>query len=102
MPPFNREYPGDKRAIYILEAAKNQKYQPLTIATVSMIKGDYKLTYFFGYDELGGPDGKLIELYDLENDPGELHNLFPTQKSIGADLLNELRIKLSEVNAPYQ
>ena len=102
MPPFNGEYPGDNRAIYILEAAKNQKYQPLTIATVSMIKGNYKLTNFFGYEELGGPNSELVELYDLENDPGELHNLFLTQKSIGAELLNELRMKLSEVNAPYQ
>jgi len=64
------------------------------------VKEDYKLQYFFGYDELG-TDGERIELYDLKNDPEELNNLSSTKPETRDELLNEVRQKLAEVNEPY-
>lgn len=102
LPPFNNHYAGESKNIYVLEAAKNQKYQPFSIATAAMIRDRYKLTYFWGYEELGGEDGELVELYDLENDPEEFNNLYLSKRETGLELLNELKAKLAKVDKPYR
>ena len=56
--------------------------------------------YFFGYQELG-EGGERIELYDIKNDPEELNDLSSAKRETTAELLNELKQKLSEVNEPY-
>ena len=56
--------------------------------------------YFFGYEELG-TGGERIELYNIKDDPEELNNLYDTEKEIGLELLDELKTKLKEMNAPY-
>lgn len=99
LPPFEpwQEY---ERTLYIVQARKNAQNAPIYPGTTALIKGRYKLMYFFGYDELG-ERGERIELYDLENDPEELHNVYSTQKNVGLELLNELKSKLAQVNEPY-
>ena len=72
------------------------------MATTALIKGQYKLMYFFGYEELGGIGSERIELYDIENDPEELNDLYTTKRETSAELLNELKAKIAEVNEPYQ
>jgi len=101
IPPFSDSYPGQNRSIYAIEAKKNGKYDPLTIATTALIKGQYKLMYLLGYDELGGAGSERTELYDLENDPEELNNLFTTKRETANELFGELKAKLTEVNKPY-
>jgi arylsulfatase A-like enzyme len=100
LPPFSDSYPDVSRNIYALEARKNRKHAPLSIATTTLIKGRYKLMYFFGYEELG-KGGERIELYDIENDPEETNDLFQTKKETAGELFNELKLKLAEVNKPY-
>jgi hypothetical protein len=73
---------------------------PLDIASLMLLKGKYKLTYYYGYGRLQEGDER-VDLYDVETDPQELDNLYPAQRGIGADLLDELKVKLAEVNAPY-
>lgn len=99
MPPFAPASPDPERSLYVVQAKHNDKYAPLTRATTSIVKGQYKLLYFFGYDDLVGRE--RIELYDLSEDPQELNDLYPARKEIGAALLDELRAKLVEVNKPY-
>jgi len=55
LPPYSDSVSAmeNSRNIYVLEAKKNDQYGPLTTATVALIKGQYKLMYFFGYEELG-------------------------------------------------
>ena len=72
----------------------------MTIATLFIRRGDYKLMYFFGYPELKGDE--RIELYNIKVDPEELNDLYPVEKEIGTELLNELKAKLEEVNTPYR
>lgn len=97
LPPFGPELDAD-RNIYVLQAKSNKQYAPITVATTTLVKGNYKLQYFFGYDDL---DGERIELYDLKNDPEELNDLSSSKPETRAELLNEVRQKLAEVNEPY-
>jgi arylsulfatase A-like enzyme len=99
LPPFVPEQETD-RNMFVLQARKNPKYGPITEATTAMVKGQYKLMYFFGYQELG-TGGERIELYDLKNDPEELNDLSSLKPETTAELLNELRGKLAEVDEPY-
>jgi arylsulfatase A-like enzyme len=65
-----------------------------------MMKGKYKLTYYFGYKELERT-GPLFELYDLENDPQEMTNLYDPQAKISQELRDEVLAKVKEVDQPY-
>jgi arylsulfatase A-like enzyme len=96
LPPFDRESEKVGRSIFAVEARRNPRHAPLEQVTLVLIKGRYKLVYYLGY----GRD--VYELFDLENDPEELDDLYYTQRSTARDLRNELAEKLAEVNHPYQ
>ncbi|MCB9133811.1 MAG: sulfatase-like hydrolase/transferase [Anaerolineales bacterium] len=97
LPPFGPSAPD--RPIFVLESEKTPENAPITQGTVALVQGNYKLMYFFGYNELDGSE--LLELYDLENDPEELNNLYSTQKSIGDEMLSTVKEQLQEKNLPY-
>jgi arylsulfatase A-like enzyme len=99
LPPFSDKY-SDDRDIYVLEAKTNGKYSPLSVATTTLIKGQYKLIFFFGYEELG-VNSERVELYDIANDLEELNDLSSSKKETTAELLNEIKQKLTIVNKPY-
>jgi len=99
LPPFSISSGAEERSVFIVEAKKNDKYSPLTIATVAMIRENYKLMYFFGYNELSGKE--RIELYDVENDPEELNNLYNVKGETASDMFHELKTKLAEVDEPF-
>ena len=100
LPPYNSSEPDPDRSIFALEAKKNKMYQTVNSATAMIVKGQYKLTYYFGYEKLNGR-GPLIELYDIQKDPEELENLFETRSSITNELLDELLAKLQAADAPH-
>lgn len=100
LPPFSDVGQDRDRNIYALHAMKNEPRSPLTHASAMLVTGQYKLTYIFGYEELG--EGvERVELYDIESDPEELNDLYATRKEVGAALFDELKEKLKEVNQPY-
>jgi choline-sulfatase len=98
LPPFSNA--EQTRGIYAIHAMKNDPRAPLGQASVMLVNGRYKLMNIFGYKELG-QDVERVELYDIEADPEELHDLYLEQKQIGTDLLDQLKEKLKEVNQPY-
>jgi arylsulfatase A-like enzyme len=100
LPPFASGEPDPERSVHVIQAEKSEQFAPLTVATLTLRKGVYKLMYFFGYKELGG-DGERFELYNIKDDPEELHDLYDSEKEIGQELLNHLKTKLEEVNTPY-
>ncbi len=99
LPPYNTIDHSSDRSIYVVEAKKNKQDGPLTTATIALVKGQYKLMNFFGYEELDGSE--RIELYDLENDPEELNDLSSAKPETTAEMLNEIKQKLAEVDEPY-
>lgn len=86
---------GTERAIYALEAKRNAAHHRLHVGTMALIRDRHKLIHYFGYPEAED----YYELYDLENDPEELENLYPLQTSLAADLRDELQAKLAEINS---
>jgi arylsulfatase A-like enzyme len=99
LPPFAKDEPDPDRKVYTMKVLHTQQNGVITTATVAQIKKEYKLIYYFGYDELKGKEH--IELYDIAKDPDELHDRYPSQKAVGDELLAELKSKLAEVNQPY-
>jgi arylsulfatase A-like enzyme len=97
--PFAPQEPDLERSVYVVQAEKSEQFAPLTVATLTLRKGDYKLMYFFGYKELRGRE--RVELYNIKDDPEELNDLFDTENEIGLKLLTELKTKLGEINSPY-
>jgi arylsulfatase A-like enzyme len=100
LPPFTPVKLDQIRDLYALQAKGSEKNDPIIKATVMLVYDRYKLLYYFGYKELKD-SGQLIELYDLENDPNELNNLYPDKKMMGDDLVAKIKDKLAEVNQPY-
>jgi hypothetical protein len=59
-----------------------------------LVRDNYKLTRFWGYEQI---EDEIIELYDLENDPQELNNLYSKEKDKSAELYGALLAELDEV-----
>lgn len=100
LPPYGSPGPDTHRNLFVVQAKENEQFAPLKHATVSLVKGSHKLTYFFGYERLGG-NGERVELFDLETDPEELQDLYPLQKALGSALLDELKARLVVADRPY-
>lgn len=77
------------RSVYALEAKRNPKQAPLTIATASLVQEQYKLTGYFGYNRFDG--APHYELFDLQADPEEQNDLYPQQPSVAPVLVEQLR-----------
>jgi arylsulfatase A-like enzyme len=101
LPPFAPTEPDPERSLFAVQARTNEQYEPLTVATTALVKGQYKLMYFFGYEEMGGTGSERIEMYDLQNDPEELNDLYAVKRDTAGDLFGELKAKLEEVDEPY-
>ncbi len=99
LPPYGSET-GSTRNIFTVRANKNGQYDPLTQASVMMVKDNYKLHYYFGYSLL--PEMQQVKLFDVKDDPEELNDLSTSKKNLADALLDEVVAKLDEVNKPYQ
>jgi arylsulfatase A-like enzyme len=95
MPPFKQD--SNLNTIFSVEAKSNPKYAPLTKATFSVLRDDYKLIHYTGY----GGNVPEFELFDVANDPEELEDLFASRKLVSAELIDLLRSKIVTVNQPY-
>lgn len=99
LPPFGKIDKVLDQNIYIVQSKDTELASPITKATIVLIKGNYKLMYFAGYEELNQEE--RIELYDLAQDPDEINNIYSRQSGMGNLMLEELKSKLAEVNQPY-
>jgi arylsulfatase A-like enzyme len=92
LPPYAENSSTDERTIFAVEAKSNPKSRQLEVATVAMMKDQYKLINYMGY-----PDSEdFFELFDLSNDPDERLDLSEVRKPLASDLLEELRTKIQE------
>ncbi len=98
LPPYQTA--DNSRSIYALEAKTNNPVKPLTSASAMILKDKYKLTKYFGHRFLPKGD-TLIELYDIHNDPEEMHNLAKDKASLVAELTTELDSQLASADKPF-
>jgi arylsulfatase A-like enzyme len=86
-----------QRSIFAIEAKENSAFQPLTKATITLIKEGKKLIYYTGYP--GYPE--VFELYDLVEDSEETRDLFLEDTATAARLKEELLDVLAAANRPF-
>ncbi len=98
LPPY-REPDSEDTSIYALRSHATEKDKPLKQASITLMKGRYKLHYYTGYSEIDGID--LVKLFDIESDPEEINDLVFSKKEIADEMLFELKTKLADVNKPY-
>jgi len=101
LPPYSTGAPERSNHVYTVQARRNNIELPLTEVSVSQVIDNYKLIYYLGYEQLGSA-GELYQLFDLKSDPEEFNDLAVIKRETASDLLNLLKIKLNEVNAPYR
>jgi arylsulfatase A-like enzyme len=93
LPPFNNQEIDSDRSIFAFEAKENPAHKPFRKATIALIKGNYKLIYYFGYE--GIPD--FYELYDLATDPEELVDISESSPTVAKSMFKEITDKLDQV-----
>jgi arylsulfatase A-like enzyme len=86
-----------QRSIFALEAKENSAFQPITKATMALIKEGKKLIYYTGYDEYP----EVFELYDLVHDIEETKDLFSEDTVTAARMKEELLDALANANRPF-
>jgi len=80
------------RAIFCMDGKANHRLKPIKIGTFSAIRWPYKLIHYSGYTGYDDVD----ELYNIENDPEELHNIAKENPSIVFTLKEELLSKKAD------
>lgn len=85
-----------ERSIYMMDAKQNSAFAALTKGSFALRKGQYKLILYRGYGQYGGKD--QFELYDVENDPAELNDLYTETSSVAGGLKQELLAKVQSVS----
>ena len=100
LPPYLIKERINERSIFALKASTNGNTKPLKVASTMIVKGNYKLTHYFGYDQLEGVD--QIELYDIEEDPEELKNLVDIKTKRAQSLFDELMDVIHRADEPYR
>ena len=89
-----------ERSIYIMDAKRNTAFSALSFASFALRKGSHKLIYYRGFEDYGNKD--KFELYDLENDPEELDDLYSATSAIAGNLREELLGKVQAENARFE
>jgi arylsulfatase A-like enzyme len=86
-----------QRSVIVMDAQRSSAFKPFDIATYAIIKGNYKLHYYHGYPN---KYQEFFELYDLKEDPEELHDRYDKPKfaPIIAEMKKELFKAMDEAN----
>ncbi len=87
-----------QRSIFALEAKENSAFEPLTKATMTLIKEGKKLIYYTGYPQYP----EVFEMYDLNEDREEMKDLFSEDTVTAARLKEELLDTLAEANRRFK
>lgn len=88
---------GDvERSIYSIDAQNNSAFGQLSRASSSLTKGRYRLTYYHY------PDGQQFEFYDLDADPEELDDIYPSQPVEAVRMQDEMLQKMAEADRPFK
>lgn len=98
LPPYSDAAYAPDRSIYVVRAARNPPTERLSRASISLVKGRYKLLDFFGYEDKGFQE--LVKLFDLQADPEEMNDLSLALPDVTSGMLAELKARLSQSDKP--
>lgn len=93
LPPYNLQ--PHTQDVFALQAEGNMPNQRVRAATAMVIKEEYKLVYYYGYPKLDG-SSELFELYNVQDDPQELENLYSPTNTVFKQLRDALFEKLEQ------
>jgi arylsulfatase A-like enzyme len=86
------------RSVFSIEAKESSAFLPLSTATLSLIKDGYHLIYYKGYSKYP----EVFELYNLNDDIEEKHDIFASDTTAGSRIKEELLDALADADRPYQ
>jgi hypothetical protein len=94
LPPMDQSTSGLRdadRSVFSVEARENPMLSALEKVTVAMLTGRHKLVRYLGYGE------EVYELFDLEQDPEELDDLYHPDAPIAKELRAALLRRFDQV-----
>jgi len=97
LPGFSHTNDSNDYDIYSMDAKSNPKMGEIRNASISLIRGEFKLISYLGYEGLSN----AYELYNLSKDPGERNDLSISHTGILKDLLEIMETKLGTVNENF-
>lgn len=86
------------RGVLSMVARSSSSFQPIRSASIALMKEDWKLLHYFGYENY--PDS--FEFYNLADDPQEKRDLVSKNPSALAQMKQELLDALEDANRPYR
>ncbi len=84
------------RSVYSIDARSASSFAPFKKFSISMMKQRHRLVYYNYWR-----DTTFFEFYDLDEDPEEMNNLFPSKPALAMQMKDELLQKIEEFNRPY-
>jgi arylsulfatase A-like enzyme len=86
------------RSVFSMDAKFNSAFGPLVNYAMSLTRDRHRLIHYSyrrdNYDK--------YEFYDLDSDPEELKDLYPSQPSLAKQMQDEMMQKVVDVNKPFQ
>ncbi len=86
------------RSIFSFDAKYNSSFAPLKDYSASITRDMYRLIHF-SYPR---DNYEKFEFYDLEGDPQEMKDLYPSRPSSALEMKEELMQKIEDVNRLYR
>ena len=90
LPPHNQQSITSDCPFLAFDGREFAFGDKVTKGTAVILRWPYKLTYYWRYQRMKD-DPEYIELFDVEADPEELHNLSREKRQTASDLLAELK-----------
>ena len=81
-----------------MDAKMNSSFYPLRNYAMSLTRDHHRLTYYsYPRDKY-----EKFEFYDLDVDPEEMKDLYPSHPQLAQEMREELLQKVDDVNKPFQ
>lgn len=86
---------NDNHSVYAIDAKTASSFSPFNQFSIALMKQRHRLLYY-QYANYSG-----LEFYNTEEDPGELHDLAPSEPALMKEMKDEILQKVDEFNRPY-
>lgn len=86
------------RSVFSMDAKTNSSFTPLVSFSISITRGHHRLAYY-NYRE---NNYQRYEFFDLNADPDELNDLYPSSPALAIEMKDELLQKIEEIDRPYR